>query len=231
MEEMNSLKFYRSFFEAINDLEDEDRLALYDAIMRYQFLGEEPNFKNKYLKAIWITLVPNIDSANKSMLDGLKGGRPKRENNPPLENKKPPFFENENPPLESSKTEEEVEVDVEEEVEVDADVEDKETAVAFYIKNINPVASQFELEQIQDYEKELPCDLIIYAMQKSIEQRKTSLSYIKGILKDWRTKGIVCLKQAQEESEKRKRPQVETSNKYKSEDDIDLDDGRFYANF
>ena len=38
-------KFYRSYSDVACELSDKDRLAFYDAIMRKEFLGIEPNLK------------------------------------------------------------------------------------------------------------------------------------------------------------------------------------------
>ena len=44
---MNRLvfKFYKSYFDIANELDDNDRLAFYDALLNKQFLGIEPNLK------------------------------------------------------------------------------------------------------------------------------------------------------------------------------------------
>ena len=38
-------KFYRSYFDVASELNDKDRLLFYDALMKRQFLGIEPNLK------------------------------------------------------------------------------------------------------------------------------------------------------------------------------------------
>lgn len=56
--------FFRSFFEAFEDFDDADRLALYDGVMRYVFNGSEPSFDG--VKAIvWKLVKPNVDKAVK----------------------------------------------------------------------------------------------------------------------------------------------------------------------
>lgn len=230
MEEMNSLKFYKSFFEAINDLDDEDRLQLYDAIMRYQFLKIEPIFNNKYLNAIWKTIVPNIDSYNKSASEGRKGGAPvgnsnakkktteKQPKNDSKTTKTTPLVLKNNPPCENKTTEveeeveeeEEVEVEVEDEVEVDTDAEkNKDPAVAekkidrvydYYEKNIDVLTERTQ-EVIEPYRQSMPDDLVIFAMQLAVDNKARRLSYVDGVLKSWQKSGIKTLLQAKEEQE------------------------------
>lgn len=84
-EEVVKFSFFRSFWEGMEDLEDGDRLALYDAISTYAFTGVEPEFAGM-MRTAWKLAKPNIDSSVKGQITGPKGGRPKKEN-PPL---KPP---------------------------------------------------------------------------------------------------------------------------------------------
>lgn len=84
-EEVAKFSFFRSFWDGMQDLENEERLALYDAMTLYAFTGQEPEFKGA-MRALWKFSKPNIDSSIKGQSTGAKGGRPKKEN-PPL---KPP---------------------------------------------------------------------------------------------------------------------------------------------
>lgn len=53
--------FWKSFYEGIEEIEDpETKLAVYDAICRYAFYGEEPDFKGVGL-IIFKVIKPNID--------------------------------------------------------------------------------------------------------------------------------------------------------------------------
>lgn len=72
-----------SYYDAIRPLPDEQRLALYDAIMDYAFGGKEPENLSPILKGYFVLLRPNIDSSAKryaaSVENGKRGGRPKKE--------------------------------------------------------------------------------------------------------------------------------------------------------
>lgn len=76
--------FYNSFFRAIDRFpEDKDRLALYEAIIKYSFYGEEPMFENGMCYVAWDLMKPNLDSSIQHFLNGKKGGCPKGiQNNP-----------------------------------------------------------------------------------------------------------------------------------------------------
>lgn len=82
----DSFVFYRSFFEALQDVPNEERACIYDAICAYSLNDTEPNLTGMQL-AIFKLIRPNID-ANKRKYEngkkganfGKKGGRPKKEN-------------------------------------------------------------------------------------------------------------------------------------------------------
>ena len=67
--------FYRSFYEAINDLPEENQLAVYKSIFEYTL-----NFNEIPLtgisKTIFTLIKPQLDANNKKFANGKKGGRP-----------------------------------------------------------------------------------------------------------------------------------------------------------
>lgn len=70
-----------SFYEALCGLPDEDRVQIYDAIVRYGLYGELPQLP-PHIKGYFILMQPNIDASQKrynaSVSAGKKGGRPKK---------------------------------------------------------------------------------------------------------------------------------------------------------
>lgn len=76
--ERNSFVFYRSFYEAVKDLDQETRLAYYEALMRYALNGEEPQ-DNVIVKSLLNLVKPQIEANNRKYENGKKGGRPKKE--------------------------------------------------------------------------------------------------------------------------------------------------------
>ena len=80
-EKVTKFSFFESFWDAASDLDDRNRLALYDAICAYAFTGCEPDFKG-IMSTIWKLVKPNIDSSIKGQRTGGKGGRPPKEKPP-----------------------------------------------------------------------------------------------------------------------------------------------------
>ena len=73
---VEAFTFFRSFYEALMEMRPADRHAMYDAIMRYTFEGEEPELRNSVQRMMFKVLRPNLDSSIEARINGKKGGRP-----------------------------------------------------------------------------------------------------------------------------------------------------------
>ena len=90
----DAFSFFWSFKDAIMGLEDEkEKLAIYEALTDYAFLGIEPTDLTPICKIIWKLVKPNIDSSikrydacvnngKKGAEYGSLGGRPKNKKTP-----------------------------------------------------------------------------------------------------------------------------------------------------
>lgn len=85
-ETKDSFVFYRSYFEALSDLPEEQQFKLYFAISNYSLNFIEPKFDG-ICKTVWTLVKPQIDANRKKWQNGIlgaehgkKGGRPKKEN-------------------------------------------------------------------------------------------------------------------------------------------------------
>lgn len=83
MIERDYTPFFKSFEEAINDLEDErTQLKLYRAIVRYGLYGETPELDG-LAATLWKLIYPNLRNNRKQFENGLKGGAPIGSSNNP----------------------------------------------------------------------------------------------------------------------------------------------------
>lgn len=73
----NDVIFYESFYMALKELPDSDRLAAYDAICKYGCTGEEPEVSG-IVKIIFTLVKPQIDANERRAASGKKGGRPRK---------------------------------------------------------------------------------------------------------------------------------------------------------
>lgn len=84
-----SFIFYRSFYEAIKDLDDKKRLKMFDSITKMALENEEIENLKGICKQLFILIKPQITANNKRYEDGKKGGRPKKEKTTGFFEKKP----------------------------------------------------------------------------------------------------------------------------------------------
>jgi hypothetical protein len=75
----DSFIFYRSFFEAVSELQDINKLEIYDAIFEYSLNFKEPEL-NGLSKTIFILIKPQLEANRKKFNNGAKGGRPSNKN-------------------------------------------------------------------------------------------------------------------------------------------------------
>ena len=95
--------FYSSFYDAIQELSDADRLAVYDAICKYALTGETDDLDG--IPSLVFKLVkPQLDANNKRRENAQKGGRPSnkkptdsKEKNQRIPKEKTNGFENKKP--------------------------------------------------------------------------------------------------------------------------------------
>ena len=70
-----------SYHEAIKDLSETDRLAMYDSIVRYGLYGETPEL-SAILNSLFTLIKAQIDSSQRrydaAVENGRKGGRPRK---------------------------------------------------------------------------------------------------------------------------------------------------------
>jgi len=92
----DSFVFYRSFFEAIKDLDDKKRLKMYDLIANFALNNDELEQKNGICKQLFTLIKPQISANNKRFEAGSKGGRPAKNKTNGFMQKKPNVNENVN---------------------------------------------------------------------------------------------------------------------------------------
>lgn len=73
-----SFIFYKSFYEAIHELDFEEQADILEAICEYQFNGSEPHFDSKILKPIWLLIKPQLEANNERYENGIKRRQTKK---------------------------------------------------------------------------------------------------------------------------------------------------------
>ena len=96
MEQRKQFTFYRSFWDALQDLPREDRLPVLEAIISYALDGEELQGLQYNQASFFKLCKPNLDAARKKAAAGKKGGSKLKANQKQTESKKEKENEKEN---------------------------------------------------------------------------------------------------------------------------------------
>lgn len=194
-EEKESFVFYKSFYEALQDLKDKDRLKVYDAICNMALNNIETNLTG-ISKTIFTLIKPQVLANNRRYENGKKGGRPKKETIG-FENKKTIGYLKE-----ESKTKPNVNVNVN--VNDNVNVNGNDNAFGFQEqlqqKFIECIGST-NLNAINEcisYLDDLPYEVIEVALLKASE-KNGGWKYAKTILHNWLNAGIKTLEQVKAE--------------------------------
>lgn len=206
----DSFIFYRSFYEAIREIPEENQLDVYNAIINYGLNQEEIELKG-VSKAIFSLVKPNIEAATKrydaQIENGKKGGAPKGNNNAKKQPKNNPKTTQEQPKNNLNYNKDYNEDDNDNYNDnhnkvSDSCVDGLQDVIEFFNNNVGQL-TPYGLKLIDSYVEEMGKDVVIYAMQISVEADKRSIQYIKAILNNWSKKGIKTLVEAQKESERK----------------------------
>ena len=97
---------------------------------------------------------------------------------------------------------------LQENIASDSCVDGLQEIIDFYNNNIGLI-TPYGLEVLEDYTKEFGKDVVIYAMQISVEANKRTIRYIRAILNNWHKAGIKTLIEAKQENRKDKNNSAE----------------------
>ena len=91
-EQRSSFVFYRSFFEAIQDVNDEQKLILFNAICEFALNDKKPKLDG-ICATLYKLIEPQIIANIERYKNGKKGGRPSKKKTNGFEDKKPEVLE------------------------------------------------------------------------------------------------------------------------------------------
>ena len=184
----NSFVFYDSFRDAVEDMNDKDRLAFYEAIIDYSLDGKAPDNLSNELARMFKLVKPQLDANTKRKKDGKKGGRPSKKDSENIpsnydktivseeENyKETSGFENKNHRLENKKPN----VNVNDNVNVNANV----NVLEFAEKEFGRTLSSSEIEFINSWEYNP--EIIKLAIQETVLNQVYNVKYTDKILYEW----------------------------------------------
>lgn len=154
--EREGFVFYRSFYEAIRDMEDGDCAACFRALCEYGLNGEVVA-ENPIAKAILTIAKPSMDKNNQKYENGKKGGRPKKQEKPNNNQTAPEEKPNDNQTETKTEKAEPTETVTETETVTDTDTETKESVCGKTPERKTSRRSVFTpptLSEVQEYCRE-----------------------------------------------------------------------------
>lgn len=197
----DSFIFYRSFYEAIKEVPEDAQLQIYKAISIYALEQEEIEL-NGISKAIFSLVKPQLDANYKKYENGKQTKNKVKAKDKQKESKiETNVNDNENVNVNENKNDNVGE----------SCIDGLQQIVDFYNNNIGLI-TPYGLEILSDYAKEMPEDLIIYAMKISVEANKRTIQYIKAILNNWQKAGIKTLVDAKKDNKKSRSAEEEFLN-------------------
>ncbi len=201
----DSFIFYRSFYEAIKEIPEESQLQVYKAISIYALEQEEIEMTG-IAKAIFSLVKPQLDANYKKYENGKQSKSKTKAKDKQNESK---VETNVNDNVNDN---ENVNVNVNKNNNAsDSCVDGLQEVIDFYNNNIGLIAP-FGLAILKDYVEEMGKDMVIYAMQISVEANKRTIQYIKAILNNWQKAGIKTLADAKRESKRNRSAEEEFLN-------------------
>jgi len=192
----DSFIFYRSFYEAISELPKENQADTYDAIMQYALNQKEIELTG-ISKAIFSLVKPQLDANYKKYENG-KQKKSKKEAKVKQNESKAETNVNDN---ENVNVNENVNDNDNDNVG-DSCVDGLQEVIDFYSNNIG-FLNPYGLKILESYVEDMSSELVIYAMQISVENNKKTISYIKAILNNWTKANIKTLEEAKRENKKK----------------------------
>lgn len=210
----DSFIFYRSFYEAISELPKENQADTYDAIMQYALNQKEIELTG-ISKAIFSLVKPQLDANYKKYENG-KQKKSKKEAKVKQNESKAETNVNDN---ENVNVNENVNDNDNDNVG-DSCVDGLQGVIDFYNNNIG-FLSPYGLKILESYAEDLSSELVIYAMQISVENNKKTISYIKAILNNWTKANIKTLEEAKRENKKKVNTDKQIEQRNYTEDEFE----------
>ncbi len=121
MDERGQFTFYKSYWDAIEELPAKSQLPILKAIIRYALFGEEPTSLSSVCRAVFLLVKPTLDSSRKKAASGKQGGKSAKASSKQNESK---------PQAPSKQTAREKEREKEKEIEIEGENDKRSTSEA-----------------------------------------------------------------------------------------------------
>lgn len=211
----DSFIFYRSFYESIKELPEENQLNVYKAISNYALNQEEIKL-DVISKAIFSLIKPQLDANYKKYENG-KQSKSKTKTKDKQTGSKIGTNVNVNENVNENDNDNVTTTVVNN--ASDSCVDGLQEIINFYNNNIG-LLTPYGLEVLKDYLTDMDYKVIIFAMKKAVEANKRTIQYIKGTLNNWNNAGVKTLIDAEKESQAFRKKTIVEDKKLTAEEEF-----------
>lgn len=182
----DSFIFYRSFYEAINDLPEKSQLKVYKAICEMSLNFDEIDLSGLSL-TIFKLIKPQLEANNKRYINGSKGGAPKGNQNATKRQSK----NNQKTTKKQPNNNENVNENENENVNVNDNINTSSSSNNIYSyleANLGRTLNGAEIELATMWANEYDWKKIEYAIKETLMARANNLKYTDAILRNIKDK-------------------------------------------
>ena len=205
----DSFIFYRSFYEAINDLPEKSQLKVYKAICEMSLNFDEIDLSGLSL-TIFKLIKPQLEANNKRYTNGSKGGAPKGNQNATKKQPKNNQKTTKKQPNNNVNENENVNVNVNDNINTSS----SNNIYSYLEDNLGRTLNGAEIELATAWANEYDWKKIEYAIKETLIARANNLQYTDAILRNIKDKSNDELysKPKEEDDEKIEMPDYDWLN-------------------
>ena len=196
MDNKNSFIFYRSFYEAFQDLNDKDRLKMYDATCNLALNNVDTQLKG-ITNTVFKLIKPQVIANTERYTNGKKGGRPKKETTGYGKKKTIGFENNKTTGYDLEKPNENDNVNVNDNV--------NENAFGLFETEFARPLTPIEMDLINQWKNEHDTSIIKMALREAVKHGARNFKYVEAILNNWKSNSVRTVTEAQEYMAKREK--------------------------
>lgn len=205
MAEKESFVFYASFYEALQDMKDKDRLKVYDAICELALNNKETELTG-LAKIVFTLIKPQILANQKRYENGRKGGRPKKTTDGLLKEITNGFENKKTDGFNKTKTETKPNENVNVNVNVNDNDNVNDNVSGLYDADVEKIDNLFietmgstnmnNIKECIDYLDKLPVEVIEHALRKTA-RKGAKWDYAMTILDNYVDRNLNTLEKVQ----------------------------------
>lgn len=206
----DSFIFYRSFYEAINDLPEKSQLKVYKAICEMSLNFDEIDLSGLSL-TIFKLIKPQLEANNKRYINGSKGGAPKGNQNATKRQPKNNRKTTEKQPNNNVNVNDNENVNVNDNINTSSS---NNNIYSYLEDNLGRTLNGAEIELATAWANEYDWEKIEYAIKETLMARANNLKYTDAILRNIKDKNNDELysKPNEEDNEKIEMPDYDWLN-------------------